>query len=155
MTPQYRAFLERMPAGGKILDAGCGSGRDTRYFLQHGYLVEAFDASAEMCQLASEYTGQKVHHRTFDEVHGILVFDGVWACASLLHVRRDSIDAVLRKLCCALKVNGVMFVSFKLRDEEWEDGGRLFNGYSQRTFETLLTKHPSLRCFSMWISEDA
>jgi 2-polyprenyl-3-methyl-5-hydroxy-6-metoxy-1,4-benzoquinol methylase len=44
MAELYKPFLEHVPAGGRILDAGCGSGRDTRAFLAQGYEVVAMDA---------------------------------------------------------------------------------------------------------------
>jgi len=154
LSDLYSKFLLHMPRGGRILDAGCGSGRDSHYFLQHGYRVEAFDASAEMCRLASSLTGQTVHHKTFEGADYMSVFDGVWACASLLHIRRDSIDAVLRKLYGSLKPGGIMFVSFKRRDAEWEQNGRLFNGYNESSFQQLIENHPSVTCESIWISDD-
>jgi SAM-dependent methyltransferase len=129
MSSAYAPFLAYIPRSGRILDAGCGSGRDSLYFLQKEYEVVAFDASAEMCRLASELIGQTVYQKSFEDIDWISEFDGIWACASLLHLRRNSIDSVLYKLRRALKPNGVMFVSFKLRDEEWEEGGRFFSGF--------------------------
>lgn len=154
MSSAYKPFLALIPSGGKILDAGCGSGRDSRYFLQHGYRVEAFDASARMCRLASSFIDQTVQHKSFDDVDCVSTYDGVWACASLLHVRRDAIDTTIQKLYGALKPNGVMFVSFKLRDAEWEEGGRFFNGYDGNSLRQLIRRHPAIVCHSMWVSED-
>jgi 2-polyprenyl-3-methyl-5-hydroxy-6-metoxy-1,4-benzoquinol methylase len=71
-----------MPPGGRILDAGCGSGRDSLHFLQHGHEVEAFDASAEMCQLASSLIGRTVLQKTFEDVDSVSDFDGVLANTS-------------------------------------------------------------------------
>jgi SAM-dependent methyltransferase len=155
MSALYKPFSEFLPEDGRILDAGCGTGRDSLYFIQHGYQVEAFDASSEMCRLASISIGKTVHQQTFDEVDWISEFDGIWACASLLHVRRGSIDSVIEKLCRALKPSGGMFASFKLRDEEWEQDGRFFNGYSEDSFRQLIEGHPSLLPKSIWISDDA
>jgi len=154
MSGLYKPYLACMPPNGRILDAGCGSGRDSLYFIRHGYQVEAFDASSKMCALASSIIGQTVHQMTFDEVEWTAAFDGIWACASLLHVRRDSIDAVLERLCRALKPGGAMFLSFKLRDEEWEKDGRFFNGYNESTFSRLIEGHPTLVPSSIWISDD-
>lgn len=155
MSALYKPFLELLPHNAKILDAGCGSGRDSLYFMQHGYKVEAFDASPEMCRLASSSIGQTVYQKTFDEVDWVSEFDGIWACASLLHVGRDSIDAVLDKLCRSLKSNALMFASFKLRDEEWEQDGRFFNGYEKDSFRQLIRRHPVLLPISVWVSDDA
>jgi len=154
MSALYRPFLAHIPKAGRILDAGCGSGRDSRYFLQQGYKIEAFDASAEMCRLASILIGQNVPRKTFEELDSLSAFDGVWACASLLHIGRDRIDPVLQRLSRALKPTGVMFLSFKLRDGEWEQGGRFFNGYDENSFRELIKKHPSFALCSIWTSDD-
>lgn len=154
MSALYKPFLALLPPNGRILDAGCGSGRDSLYFKRHGYQVEAFDASLEMCRLASAHLGQPVHQKTFDEVGWDSDFDGIWACASLLHVRRDSIDSVIERLCHTLGPSGVMFASFKLRDDEWEQDGRFFNGYDEASFPQLITHHPALLLRSIWVSAD-
>ena len=155
MSPLYEPFLALVPQNGKILDAGSGSGRDSLYFKQHGYNVEAFDASPEMCRLASIVINQPVYLKTFDEVNWTSEYDGIWACASLLHVRRDSIDGVLERLYRALRPGGVLFASFKLRDEEWEQDSRFFNGYSQESLQRLIKHHAELLPISMWVSADA
>ena len=155
MSILYEPFVKLVPEGGKVLDAGCGSGRDSLYFKRHGYKVEAFDASSEMCRLASTLIDQPVNLKAFDDVDWISEFDGIWACASLVHVRRDSIDAVLERLCRALRPNGVMFVSFKLRDEEWEQKGRFFNGYSENSLRKLIKRQAELLPISIWVSDDA
>ena len=155
MSALYEPFLKLVPQNGKILDAGCGSGRDSLYFKQHGYDVEAFDASPEMCRLASTLLDQSVYLKTFDEVNWTSEYDGIWACASLLHVRRDSIDSVFERLCRALRPSGVLFASFKLRDEEWEQDGRFFNGYREESFQQLIKHQTELLPMSIWVSEDA
>lgn len=86
------AFLAYLPAGGRILDAGCGSGRDTKYFAERGYKVTAFDASETMARLAAEFTGQPVQQMRFEDVAYENEFDGIWTAATLLHVPRKSLD---------------------------------------------------------------
>jgi SAM-dependent methyltransferase len=154
MSALYHPFLAHIPTGGTILDAGCGSGRDSHYFLRCGYKVEAFDASAEMCRLASSFSGLAVHQKAFENMDYVSVFDGVWACASLLHVPRDRIDAVLQKFSEAIKPSGIMFLSFKLRDGEWEQDGRFFNSYSEDSFRDLIKKHHSFVLHSTWATDD-
>ena len=67
MSDNYKDFLSYVPKQGKILDAGCGSGRDSLIFIQKGYSVEAIDGSSEMCRLASEHIGQEVKHMLFQD----------------------------------------------------------------------------------------
>ena len=81
-----------MVANGHILDAGCGSGRDSKAFQELGYAVSAFDASEEICRFATEYLGQEVQCRRFEDVIEENCYDGIWASASLLHVSKKDID---------------------------------------------------------------
>jgi SAM-dependent methyltransferase len=154
MSALYRPFLALLPQNGRILDAGCGSGRDSLYFIQHGFQVEAFDASQEMCRLAAELIGQQVQQKTFDEFEWDSDFDGIWACASLLHVNRAAMSAVLERLARALKQTGVLFISVKKRDEEWDRDGRFFNGYNEESFSRLIKRQTSLQLHSLWTSAD-
>jgi SAM-dependent methyltransferase len=155
MSALYKPFLEPVPENGRILDAGCGSGRDSLYFKRRGYQVEAFDGSAEMCRLAARLIGQPVRQKTFEEVDWVSEFDGVWACASLLHVGHKDIDSVLERLTRSLRAGGVLYVSFKKRDGDWEQSGRFFSGYSQESLFRLLAKHPVLVPISIWTTADA
>ena len=63
MAPLYEPFLALVPAGGHILDVGCGSGRDALAFLRRGFRVTAIDASGEMARLASERIGQAAQQK--------------------------------------------------------------------------------------------
>lgn len=83
-------FLKILTPGSYILDFGCGSGRDTKYFLEQGYKVDAIDGSSELCKLASAHTGIKVRQMLFQELHAKEKYDGIWACASILHVAKTS-----------------------------------------------------------------
>ena len=92
--------------------------------------------------------------KTFDQLDADSCFDGVRACASLLHLSRVELDPMLERLCWALKSGGVIFTSFKLRNEEWDESGRYFDGYDQRSFEAMMTKHPSIQLQTTWVSDD-
>jgi len=118
MAPLYARFLPHVPAGGLILDAGCGSGRDALAFLQQGYAVEAFDASPELAQLASQHAGIPVKVMRFQDVDDTARFDAIWACASLLHVPQAELPQVLGQLWHSLKPGGVFYLSFKLGEGE-------------------------------------
>jgi SAM-dependent methyltransferase len=127
LTDLYLPFLERLPEIGRILDAGCGSGRDTRFFTRQGFEVVAFDNSPEMVRLASDFTGQDCLLLSFDDIQFDNRFDGVWACSSLLHVPKRHMAAVLNRLCTALKQGGILYCSFKYGDDEVFRNGRLFS----------------------------
>ena len=110
-------FLKYIPVGGRILDAGCGSGRDSKAFIENGFSVVAFDASHEMCRLATDYLGQTVWQMRFDEMSFEDEFDGVWACASLLHVSDNEMDSVIARLRDGLAYGGTLYASFKCGEE--------------------------------------
>jgi SAM-dependent methyltransferase len=118
MSEACNKFLKYIASGGKILDAGCGSGRDSLYFIKRGYEVVSFDASEEMVRLSGELTGQQTLLMKFEDIDFKDEFDGIWACASLLHVPKTEIKGVITKLVQALKENGIFFGSFKYGEGE-------------------------------------
>ena len=78
-TVVQERFAKMLPVGSKILDFGCGSGRDTKYFLEKGYRVEATDGSAELCKLASAFTGIEVKEMLFQDLDASGKYKGIWA----------------------------------------------------------------------------
>ncbi len=133
-------FLHYLKPGMRILDAGCGSGRDVIAFKEAGYEVEAFDASAEICRLASEKTGIEVRQLRFEELEGEDAYYGIWACASLLHVKPEDLPDVLQRLHRLLKPEGVLYASFKYGTGEREKDGRFFFDLTEDTCRDLLRK---------------
>ena len=95
-------FVNRLETGDYILDFGCGSGRDTKYFLEAGLRVDAIDGSEELCKIASEYTGIEVKKMLFQELDSDSKYDGIWACSSILHLPKNDLKLVLRKINTAL-----------------------------------------------------
>jgi 2-polyprenyl-3-methyl-5-hydroxy-6-metoxy-1,4-benzoquinol methylase len=146
-------FLAHVPAGGRILDAGCGSGRDALAFQRQGYTVEAFDGSAEMVRLARAHTGLPVRHLLFEEVDWTETFDGVWACASLLHVPRAHLPDTIERFVRTLRQRGVLFVSFKRGQLEREVYGRHFTDLTEGDLRQLLAA-TRLEALDVWISRD-
>ena len=133
-------FLKYLKKGSTILDAGCGSGRDSVVFKQLGYHVTAIDASSEICKEAEKVLGQKVLCKTFEELDDENVYDGIWACASLLHVSKGRMEDVLCRLKRALKDGGVLYASFKYGDEEKIVNGRLFSNYDERSLRMIMAE---------------
>ena len=154
MRSLYTPFLERIPKGGRILDAGCGSGRDSKAFLQQGYQVEAFDATAEMAKLASQHTGLSVKQMTFSDVDTVNRYDGIWCCASLLHVSAAELPDAMAKLALALKPGGIWYVSFKYGDGERVKEGRRFTDLNEQGLNTLLAGLAGITLVGHWITED-
>ena len=154
MGELHSRFLAHVPAGGIILDAGCGSGRDSHVFLAKGYRVRAFDASPELARLASELIGQTVATRTFDDVEESACYDGVWACASLLHLCEHEIPGTLGQLWTALKPEGVFYLSFKLGDGERTHNGRHFTDATEARLQSWLALLGDVESVEYWITKD-
>ena len=148
----HERFLRYLPEGSLILDFGCGSGRDTKAFLASGYACEALDGSHRLCAYASKYTGIKVQCMDFLSFHETCRFDGIWACASLLHCQRDKLPSLLENLSDALKDGGVMYMSFKHGNGDREKDGRLFTDMNSALMAEILP--PTLEVLEEWISTD-
>ena len=147
-------FLDKLPAGAFILDFGCGSGRDTRYFLDQGYRVEAIDGSEELCRLAGEYTRIEVKCMLFQELQDTDRYDAVWACSSILHLTYEDLISVLEKIARALKDRGLLYTSFKYGTEEGERNGRYFTDMTEEKLAGLLKKVPVFEIEEQWITSD-
>ena len=154
MHPTQERFLRLLDANTSILDFGCGSGRDTKYFLEKGYQVTATDGSAELCRLASEFTGIKVKEMLFQELDAMNQYDGIWACSSILHLPKKELLPVIWKMCEALKDNGIIYTSFKYGDFEGERNGRYFTDFTEKTFREVVEKIPELTIEEHWITSD-
>lgn len=147
-------FLSTLPPGANILDFGCGSGRDTKYFLEQGYKVDAIDGSPMLCKLASTHTGIKVRQMLFQELHAKEKYDGIWACASILHVAKNELPDILQRMHNALKPDGIIYVSFKYGDFEGERSGRHFSDFTEESFGKLVKGIHGLVIEKMWITGD-
>ena len=128
MSEQYEQFLKFVKRGGKILDFGCGSGRDSLYFKNKGYDVTAIDGSEEMCKLARAYTGLDVKCMNFYDFNEVDSYDGIWACASLCHLPRKDLLDILIRLRNALMEKGHICMSLKNgQGEEITPEGRFYS----------------------------
>ena len=147
-------FLSRVKPAGIILDLGCGSGRDSKYFLNQGYEVVAVDGSEEICKIASEYTGLCVIHSTFQHYRPDKKFDGIWACASLLHLSFDEVVEVMNRLSLCLNKGGCFYVSFKYGEFSDMRHGRYFTDMTKETFDQLLANVEGLKIELQKITSD-
>ncbi len=147
-------FLSKVPSGGYVLDAGCGSGRDTKVFKERGFRIAAFDASPALAELASEYIGQEVEVRTFAEVSEVAVYDGIWACASLLHLPIEEITVALSRLWQALKPGGIFYVSFKEGQGERKKDGRHFTDLNETNLRQLFANFVDVAQAEYWQTVD-
>ena len=154
MHSLYQPFLNLLPDFGRILDLGCGSGRDALAFKNMGYQIEAMDYSAELVKQASDLTGIEVRLQSFYDLDEIDTYDGIWACASLLHCERHRLVDVLQRMIQSLKVNGVIYMSFKYGDQDREKDGREFTDLNEQQAGELLDHFNQVSLAKQWISID-
>ena len=154
MTEAWSRFTAKLPASSIILDFGCGSGRDTKYFLEHGYQVEAIDGSEKLCKVASAYTGITVKKQLFTELSEVQKFDAVWACSSILHASSAELVIIMKKIWTALKDNGIFYTSFKYGNFKGERNGRYFTDMTEESLSYLLTKVTGFNIEEQWITAD-
>ena len=147
-------FINKLPAKGYILDFGCGSGRDTKYFLAKDFNVDAIDGSLELCKIASEYTNIKVRHMYFNELSIVNKYDGIWACSSILHLSLDDLVDVFKRMSKALKDEGIIYTSFKYGDFSGERNGRYFTDMTEDNFDKLIANVDNLKVEEQWITAD-
>ncbi|MDD7755273.1 MAG: methyltransferase domain-containing protein [Clostridiales bacterium] len=155
MTNTYKEFLKLVPEGGKILDLGCGSGRDSMNFMKLGYEVTAVDGSKELAKKASALLGKEVIASTFEELELKEKFHGIWACASLLHIKREDLKTVLNNLYNNLEDNGVFYMSFKYGEKEYvDDKNRYFNCFTDESIISFINENTKYNILGLYITED-
>lgn len=147
-------FIQRLPRGGRVLDLGCGSGRDSLAFLKVGLAVDAVDGSARMAEAASGLTGLPVAHATFSDYEPKGPYDGIWACSSLLHVPAAELPGVIFKYARALKLGGTFYLSFNLGAHDGMRGGRWFTDLDEPALRALIAEVPGLRVDRIDITGD-
>lgn len=152
LSDLYEPFLRRLPPQAHILDAGCGTGRDGAAFEACGFEVTAIDASPAMVQSAAS-RGLRAQVLTFQKMKFTAVFDGIWACASLLHVPHDEMPDVLARFARALKPGGILYVSLKEGDgERVAKDGRFFSYFHREEFEALLMAEGRFALLDFWLT---
>lgn len=152
MMPLYGRFLPMLPDEAAILDAGCGSGRDALCFARRSHRVTAFDATPSLVSLAERHLGQLVQCLRFQDVNWHNQFDGIWACASLLHVPAAELAGVMRRLRNALRPRGILYASCKYGKGEREHRGRRFTDLDEPGLAALLEQTRGLEERDTWIT---
>ncbi|EGQ7993910.1 class I SAM-dependent methyltransferase [Vibrio vulnificus] len=150
----YDQFLPHLDPNSAILDAGCGSGRDAKHFKALGFRVTAFDANQALVELASRHLEQHVIHAKFDTFGAEPnSFDGIWACASLLHVPDKELGATFLTLSQLLRPQGLFYCSFKYGQAAQVRNGRFFTDMDEHKLHATLTTSP-LTIKQTWVTSD-
>ena len=154
METLYQPFLAELPESARILDLGCGSGRDTLAFKNKGYQIDAIDYSTALVERATQLTGIAVQQQSFYEIEVQDIYDGVWACASLLHCDRNRLPDVLKRIHSALRCGGICYMSFKYGTTDREKDGRAFTDLNEEQAQELLDQLNGVRVLKQWITVD-
>jgi SAM-dependent methyltransferase len=156
----------------RILDAGCGTGRDVYQFIRQGYAVTAIDASPAMLRectkkiRAARESGEtelvkqaanasERFEMSFREMRFRAEFDGIWAAASLLHVPSEEMEEIVGRLVQALKPGGILYMSFKYGRGEGDFDARFYSYYGRRRIGRLLNRFSEVEVIRIWLSDPA
>ncbi len=152
MTSLYSPFCVHLKKNARILDIGCGPGRDIKYFIENGYTAVGIEPSKSLANYALDYTGSSIFEGTLDSFSSDDKFDGVWACASLLHIKTSDLASSFQKIADLMNEGAIFYCSFKYGEFEGERNGRFFN---DQTLETISKFIPNeLTLIKDWITED-
>lgn len=153
MSSTRGRFLRHVAPGARILDMGCGSGRDSLAFHEFGYAVTPIDGSEGMCRIARENTRLEVRHMMFDDLDYESEFDAVWAFGTLLHLPSAELPDVLAKVRRALVPGGVLFMSFKEGTFEGDRDGRHYTDMTQDSLRALAESN-GFSVLDLWSDTD-
>ena len=155
MSKQYRRFLPLLKERATILDVGSGSGRDACYFQKQGYQVTALEPSKNLCwEIRKVFSGEIVcldiqSYRPRER------YDGIWACASFLHLREKEVLRFFEKIALYLNDNGIIYLSGKngIPTGEVADG-RYFLEFTEGLVEQILAVNERMKMEELWYTED-
>ena len=154
MSGILEEFLSLLKEGDTILDMGCGYGRDSLAMYELGYDVTPMDASEEMCRLAEIHTGMDVLQMSFEDMEFEDVFDGIWACGSLIHVPKNEMPEILGRIGDALVAGGVLYLSVKKGSFEGIRGERFICEYTEESLKAMVEKTGLFSVVKLWETED-
>ena len=139
VPPELLSFAARLPAGGKVLDLGCGGGWASEEFRDRGFEVVAMDASQEMVRHVAGLANITARYGRFEDLEETDAYDAIWASFSLQHAERASMPGILDRIGDALRLGGWLYIGIHEGDEVLRDElGRLYNHYSEQGLTNML-----------------
>ena len=155
MSEQYQRFLPLLKKGAKILDVGSGSGRDAFYFQKHGYQVTALEPSKNLGREIRKVFSGEIVCSDIQSYQPMERYDGIWACASLIHLQEEEILCFFKKMDMYLSDNGIVYASGKCGISTGEVAdGRFFLEFTEQLVERILTVNKQLQLEQLWYTED-
>lgn len=155
MSKQYQRFLPLLKNGVKILDVGSGSGRDACYFQKQGYQVTALEPSKNLGREIRKVFSGEIVCSDIQSYQPMERYDGIWACASLIHLQEEVVLQFFEKIDQYLNDNGIVYISGKngISTGEVEDG-RFFLEFTEQLVEKILMVNKQLKLEQLWYTED-
>ena len=155
MSEQYQSVLPLLKNGAKILDVGSGSGRDACYFQKQGYQVTALEPSKNLGREIRKVFSGEIVCSDIQSYQTTERYDGIWACASLIHLQEEEVLCFFRKIDMYLNDNGIVYASGKsgISTGEVADG-RFFLEFTEQLVEKILTVNKQLKLEQLWYTED-
>lgn len=155
MSKQYQRFLPLLKEKARILDVGSGSGRDACYFQNQGYQVTALEPSKNLCREIRKVFSGEIVCSDIQNYRPDKGFDGIWACASFLHLQEKEVLWFFEKINLYLNDNGIVYLSGKsgIPTGEAEDG-RHFLEFTEELVEKILAVDDRMKLEELWYTED-
>lgn len=153
LSSLYLEFEKYLEYGDKILDLGCGIGRDIEYFKKN-YEVEGVDASKKLVEIARKNTGVKIYNLTYEKMEFKDSYDGIWALASLVHMGEEKIIETIRKVSKSLNKQGVFYMSFKHGDFKGYIGERYFTYMNEDKINNMFIQIPEVEVIKIFYTGD-
>lgn len=155
MSEQYQRFLPLLKKGAKILDVGSGSGRDACYFQKHGYQVTALEPSKNLCREIRKGFSGEIVCSDIQNYQPTERYDGIWACASLIHLQEEEMLHFFEKIDLYIEDSGIIYVSGKNGISTGEvENGRFFLEFTEQLVEKILMVNKQLKLEQLWYTED-
>ena len=149
-------FLALVRPGGRVLDLGCGSGRDLKYFREQGFEAEGLDGSAELCKLAADHSGCPVQCCSLEDwIPAPDLYDGIWCCAVLHHLPEAEIGRFFAEKLFCLREGGVLYFCGKSKLTGARDArGRWFSPFTEE-LARVWAESAGLEAVDIWVSGDS
>lgn len=155
MSEQYQRFLPLLKEGAAILDIGSGSGRDACYFQKMGYQVTALEPSTHLCEEIQKVFSGTIIHSDIQHYQPEQQFDGIWACASFLHLQEKEILDFFGKINCFLHDHGIIYLSGKNGISTGKaNDGRYFLEFTEQLAENILMTNEQVKLEQLWYTKD-
>lgn len=155
VSEQYQRFLPLLKKGAKILDVGSGSGRDVCYFQKQGYQATALEPSKNLCREIRKVFSGEIVCSDIQNYRPAERYDGIWACASLIHLQEEEVLQFFERIDRYLNDDGIVYISGKNGIQSGKAGdGRYFLEFTEHLVEKILTVNKQLKLEQLWYTED-